>query len=212
MKDVFVVLTGDHGMPPTNLPKDRMTSENIKEDLYPKLVEEELRKNYGSPRGGDWVQSVAEFQIYLNPVALADAKISAAQAISRIRPRLLKEFYVDSVWSKDEILYDRKVPAGELGSILDRTLSFRSGDLITVLKPFFYSDSYRFTHMTHYSYDRYVPLLFWGKTFNPEPIVKSFTSSTLRRRFLRYCMSFHRLNRRGESSQKSCDKIRKSRN
>ena len=167
MKDVFVVLTGDHGMPPTNLPKDRMTSENIKEDLYPKLVEEELRKNYGSPRGGDWVQSVAEFQIYLNPVALADAKISAAQAISRIRPRLLKEFYVDSVWSKDEILYDRKVPAGELGSILDRTLSFRSGDLITVLKPFFYSDSYRFTHMTHYSYDRYVPLLFWGKTFKP---------------------------------------------
>lgn len=161
MKNIFVVLTGDHGMPPN-------TATHIPEDEYPKLVESELRKQYGIPKSGEaWVQAVTEFQIYLNSAALEAAKITAVEAVRAIRPRLLKEKYVDQVWARDEILIDRKVPAGEVGAILDRTLSFRSGDLITALKPFFYSGSDPFTHMTHYSYDRYVPLIFMGKTFKP---------------------------------------------
>ena len=81
------------------------------------------------------------------------------------RKRLLKERFFDEVWSRDEIMLERKIPAGEYGLVADRTLSFRSGDMIMVLKPYFFSDSYPLTHMTLYSYDRFVPLIFWGKTF-----------------------------------------------
>ena len=167
LNDVFVVLTGDHGMPPTKVPTDRLKSENVPEKEYSDVVEQEMRKHFGAPAGGSWIESMVEFQIYFNRAALANAGVTATQAINQIRPRLLKERYVDSVWSRDDILYDRKSPPGEVGQIMDRTISARSGDLLTVLSPFHYSDSYAFTHMTHYSYDRYVPLLFFGKSFKP---------------------------------------------
>ena len=84
-----------------------------------------------------------------------------------LRPELLKQRYVDQVWGRDEILFERKVPAGEYGVVAERTLSTRSGDLLIALKPFFQSDAYPLTHMTMYSYDRYVPLVIYGRTFKP---------------------------------------------
>jgi predicted AlkP superfamily pyrophosphatase or phosphodiesterase len=167
LRDSWIVLTGDHGIPPSALPQDRIPSENIPLDRLPRIVEEEMEKKFGKPRSGKWVDSVVEFQIYFNPDALRDASLKPQEAVRAVRERLLREPYVDQVWARDEILYDRKVPAGEYGKVADRTLSRNSGDGIVVLKPFFYSDSYRITHMTHYSYDRYVPLVFYGKGFRP---------------------------------------------
>lgn len=167
LKDVFIVLTGDHGVPPNpkHLPLDRMDAGNLDEKLVPGIAEAALTEEFGKPKGGKWIQAMYEFQIYLNQDALKDAKVSNSQAASVLRKRLTKERYIDQVWSRDEIMIERKVPAGEYGKLADRTLSRNSGDVIIVLKPFFYSDSYPVTHMTHYSYDRYVPLVFWGKTF-----------------------------------------------
>jgi predicted AlkP superfamily pyrophosphatase or phosphodiesterase len=167
LKDVWIVLTGDHGIPPSGLPQERIPSENIPEDRLPRLVEEEMEKKFGKPRSGKWVEAVVEFQVYFNLDALRDAALKPQDALRAVRERLLKEPYIDQVWARDEILYERKVPAGEYGKVADRTLSRNSGDWIVVLKPFFFSDSYRITHMTHYSYDRYVPLVFYGKGFRP---------------------------------------------
>lgn len=169
MKDVFVVLTGDHGIPPhpKHLPTEKIPAENIIEESMIKVVEDSLTRSYGKPKGGHWVRGVAEFQVYFNEEAIADAKISIAQAVSTARKSLIQERYVDEVWSRDEIMRERKVPPGEYGLTLDRSLSFRSGDMIILFKPFFYSDTYPLTHMTMYSYDRYVPLMFFGKTFKP---------------------------------------------
>ena len=169
LKDVFVVLTGDHGAPPSpkSLPQAKIPSENIPEEETPKLIEETMTKEFGKPKGGKWIKAMIEFQVYFNHEALDDAKVSVSKAVAVCRKRLLQERYLDQVWSLDEILQERKIPAGEYGVVADRTLSFRSGDMILVLKPFFYSDSYPLTHMTMYSYDRFVPLVFWGKTFKP---------------------------------------------
>ena len=169
LNDVFVVLTGDHGIPPhpKHLPTEKIPAGNILEDAMVKVVEDSLTQAYGKPSGGHWVRGVAEFQVYFNEEALADAKISISQAVATSRKNLLKEHYVDDVWARDEIMRERKVPAGEYGLTLDRSLSFRSGDMIILFKPFFFSDTYPLTHMTMYSYDRYVPLVFWGKSFKP---------------------------------------------
>jgi predicted AlkP superfamily pyrophosphatase or phosphodiesterase len=169
LKDVFVVVTGDHGMPPTlkSIPTERLPSENIDEELAPKIIEETMTKEFGKPKGGAWIKSMSELQIYFNHDALDAANVSVSKAVAVCRKRLLKERFLDQVWGLDEILYERKIPAGEYGLAADRTLSFRSGDMILVLKPYFFSDSYPLTHMTMYSYDRFVPLIFWGKTFKP---------------------------------------------
>ncbi len=167
LKDVFVVLTGDHGIPPGNLPKDRVASENVPVDELPRLIEKAMSDAFGKPKGGKWVDSTVEFQVYLNGEAMKSAGITPAQALKPVREALLKERFVDQVWARDDILYERKVPAGEYGIVADRTLTRRSGDLVVVLKPFHYSDTYPITHMTFYSYDRYVPLVFYGKTFKP---------------------------------------------
>jgi predicted AlkP superfamily pyrophosphatase or phosphodiesterase len=165
--EVFVVLTGDHGVPPSALPSERIPSENIPEERMPRLVEEEMVRAFGKPKGGKWIEAAVEFQIYLNPESMRAAQIKPQDALKALRDRLLREPYIDQVWARDEILYERKVPAGEYGWVADHTLSRNSGDLIVVLKPFFYSDSYRITHMTQYSYDRFVPLVFFGKSFRP---------------------------------------------
>jgi len=169
MNDLFVVLTGDHGIPPMpkHIPTERLPAENIPSEVTPAIIEETLTKEFGKPKGGKWIEAMTEFQVYFNHEALDSAKITTTQAVNVCRPRLMKERYLDQVWSADEILRDRKVPAGEYGLVADRTLSYRSGDMILVFKPYHYSDDYPLTHMTMYSYDRYVPLIFWGKTFKP---------------------------------------------
>jgi predicted AlkP superfamily pyrophosphatase or phosphodiesterase len=165
MKDVFVVLTGDHGIPPNHLPQERVQSENLPGDEITKHVEKALTQAFGKPAGGKWVDAEIELQIYLNAESLKSAKITPSQAVLPVREALLKERFADQVWVRDEIVYDRKVPAGTYGVVADRTLTRRSGDLIVVLRPYYYSDPYPITHMTFYSYDRYVPLVFYGKTF-----------------------------------------------
>jgi predicted AlkP superfamily pyrophosphatase or phosphodiesterase len=167
LKDVFVVLTGDHGIPPSNLPQERIRSENVPEDVLPRIAEETLAREFGKPKSGKWVEAMVEFQLYLSRESMAAAGISISDAIKPLREKLLKEYFIDQVWARDEILFDRKVPAGEYGLVADRTLSVNSGDVVAVLKPYFYSDSYEITHMTQYSYDRFVPLAFYGKTFKP---------------------------------------------
>ena len=170
LNDVFVVLTGEHGSPPhpKHLPVEKIPAQNIPEDQVPHLIEDVLTKEYGKPEGGKWISSINEFQVYFNLKALEKEKLSVKEVVNFLRPRLMKLGFLDAVWSRDEVMIERKVPAGEYGLVLDRTLSLRSGDMILQLKPFFYSDSYyAVTHMTMYSYDRYVPLVFWGKTFKP---------------------------------------------
>jgi predicted AlkP superfamily pyrophosphatase or phosphodiesterase len=169
LENVFVVLTGDHGIPPSpgSLPQNRIPNENVPEKEAVELIETTLTEAYGKPKGGQWIQFMSELQVYLSPVALKDAKVTVAQAAEALRPRLLKQRYLYDLLIRDSILIDRKTPPGDFGKIVDRTLHRQSGDLLMILNPFFYSDSYPVTHMTHYAYDRYVPLVVWGKTFKP---------------------------------------------
>ncbi|MBU6154843.1 MAG: alkaline phosphatase family protein [Bdellovibrionales bacterium] len=167
MRDVFVVLTGDHGIPPARIPDEYVLGERIPENELPELVEKTMTEAFGKPKGGRWVDAIPEFQLYLNQDAMKSAGITPIDALRPLRAALLRQRYVDQVWARDEILFDRKIPAGEYGIVADRTLSTRSGDILIALKPFFQSDAYPLTHMTMYSYDRYVPLAFYGKTFRP---------------------------------------------
>lgn len=167
LKNVFIVLTGDHGMVPNPkaLPLDRVEAANLGEKLVPKLAEEAMRDAYGKPEGGKWIQAVEEFGLYFNREALKNAKLTPSEATATVRKRLLKESFIEQVWSRDDILIGRKVPPGEYGRVADRTLHRRSADVLIILKPYFYADSYPVSHMTFYSYDRYVPLIFWGRGF-----------------------------------------------
>jgi len=100
LNDVFLVLTGDHGAPPSpkSLPQAKIPSENISEEVTIKLIEDTLTKEFGKPKGGKWVRDFVEFQVYFNREALVDAKVSVNQAVAACRKRLLQERYLDQVW------------------------------------------------------------------------------------------------------------------
>jgi predicted AlkP superfamily pyrophosphatase or phosphodiesterase len=169
LNEVFFVLTGDHGIPPSpkSIPFERMPNENVPEAEVTELMEKTLTEAWGKPRGGKWIEFMSELQVYLSREAMKGAEKKSSDAAQVLRPVMLKQRYISDVLSKDQILEERRVPPADLGRIVSRTVNERSGDVILVLNPFFYSDSYPVTHMTHYSYDRYVPLVFWGKTFKP---------------------------------------------
>lgn len=164
---VFYVFTGDHGIPPlpSSLPNSRVDTENVPMKRTQDLIEKTLTKKFGRPKGGKWIKRLHSYQVYFDQSALASAKVSMSRAIQVLRPVLLSEPYLDHVLSQEEVMADRKVPPADFGKIVDRTLHARGGDMIMVFKPFHYSDSYPLTHMTHYSYDRYVPLIFMGEAF-----------------------------------------------
>lgn len=169
----FIVLTGDHGTPhsPASLPKDKIPNENIPIEKFEAIVEKTLNDSFGKIRqnkdkNAKWISSINEFNVYFNKDNLADKKITLSQVVSVLKPVLMKEYYIDQVLFRDEILVERKLPQGEYAQFAERTLTKNSGDIIVIFKPFFYSDRYPLTHMTHYSYDRYVPLVLFGKSFN----------------------------------------------
>jgi len=167
---LFVVVTGDHGIPPTpgSLPAEKIPNGNIDSDELQATLEKVITDEWGKPKGGAWIEKMYELQIYLSQQALESEKINSEQVLNVLRKKWLPQAQakgIETIWSRDQILLDRKRPAGDLGDIADHTFNAKSGDLLLVVKPFYFSDDSPLTHMTHYSYDRYVPMIVFGKTF-----------------------------------------------
>jgi predicted AlkP superfamily pyrophosphatase or phosphodiesterase len=170
--DLIVALTADHGIPPTaeSIPNEKMPNGNTDEENYVQAIEAILTEEYGKPSGGKWVERFLEAQVYLNSKALESAKVDSAKIAKTLWKNREAQGGVlgktlDAIWSRDEIIVERKIPPEDLGKVVDRTLNHRNGDLVLLLKPFNFSGKDVVSHMTHYSYDRYVPLIIYGKSF-----------------------------------------------
>ena len=81
------------------------------------------------------------------------------------KAELLKQEGVEEVVTKTEF-EEQKIPFNFSREIQVSYSPVRSGDLIVVPKPFWYEkDGPPAGHVSSYSYDRYVPVYFWGKPF-----------------------------------------------
>lgn len=170
LDDVVIVLTADHGTPPTV-----ETAKNAKIDSgrYDSLaaikhVDARLDEKFGSPGNKEWIIGSRYFNYFLNDELIASKKLNATDVQAEAKKAFLDEPGILNVLTRAE--YEKQIlPAGKLTQqIRNSYVLGQSGDLVIIAKPFFYEKGSNFvTHMTGWSYDRTVPMIFVGRAFKP---------------------------------------------
>ncbi len=171
LSETIVALTADHGGSHASeyLARAKLPGGRIDEDRLLSVLNERLGKRFGKPPTGQkWAPHAEDFAFYLNRPALdAKGKGARLEAEEILRDELSKtEGAAQIVTATDVAL--RRVPPGELGRKL--LLTFfpdRSGDVTLIPRPGWVGARDYATHLTSYSYDRYVPLILTGRSFKP---------------------------------------------
>ena len=158
---VLLVLTADHGVSPLpEVQADRkMPGGRFVEPSLRKAVESALVAKYGE---GPWISYAAYGVFWLNRATIRAKKLEQA-AIEECAAQALADLpHVYRVYTRTHLL------TGQYGSDLVSTRianSFypsRSGDVITVLEPYWTYDVKTTSHGTPFSYDTHLPLIFAG--------------------------------------------------
>jgi predicted AlkP superfamily pyrophosphatase or phosphodiesterase len=168
LQDVAIVLTADHGIPPsiTMIMSNRIQGGRIEASEIVDRIDRQLIAKFGRPEGGDsWIPYQKDFNFYLrlnDPVA---ARIGEDKVEAIAKTELLKTPGIAHAFSLGDFLH-RTLPPGILErQILRSYHPGRSGNLVAIPKPYYTSDDDLITHQTGYSYDRTVPLILAGKRF-----------------------------------------------
>ena len=168
LKDVAIILTADHGIPPTIEYSTKAKIDSGKLDyleLY-KAINQRLDKKFGTPKNKEWIAASRYFHFYLNPATLDEKSLSSKQVEDEVKAALEEQHGVFYVATKSDLkagIY----PPGALGDQLKKQyIADKSGDLILLPRPFYMEkDDNLVTHMTGFSYDKTVPLILFGSAF-----------------------------------------------
>lgn len=169
LEDVTLVLTGDHGVQPLVDPKYSFQGESGRFDYLAmiKRVGERLDKKFGSSKQ-PWILNITFFQVYLNRELIKAKGRSLAEVAAEVKQILLEEKGVLHVFTRQE--FDTgNFPPDPIGKQLKNSyVPGQSGDVTIVAKPAFIEDGHNnVNHMTGWSYDRAVPIIFVGRAFKP---------------------------------------------
>ncbi len=171
LANTLVALTADHGggHNPEYLAHHKIPSGRIDETQLATELNAKLTKRFGSaPKGQSWVPLVEDFAFYLNHPALeAKGEKARVEAEEILRNHLAAVEGVAHVITANDMLL-RRLPPGEIGR--RAALSYfpgRSGDVLVIPRAGWIGILDHVTHMTAYSYDRYVPLVLTGRSFKP---------------------------------------------
>jgi predicted AlkP superfamily pyrophosphatase or phosphodiesterase len=174
LSNTTFVLTGDHGIAPTldYLAATGIEAGTIVEADLTKKMETIIKQDCGSAKASDkdvpWIQAVIDFNFYINEKAALDSKCGLTKIEEIIKKELLADPRFVQAYTQDDI-ESRKLPPGQFGRQADKTFyRGRSGHVTGIQKPFYTNASkHHANHMTGYTYDRTVPLLFSGHGIQP---------------------------------------------
>lgn len=158
----LVILTSDHGAVdvPAELMDKNLPGGYFDSDAALEALEAYLHKQYGP---GEWVESYANQQVYLNRDLVVREEIEL-KAIQLDAAHFLRQF--EGVQSTNTAYnYQYKDYSGDYQAMYQRGFHYeRSGDVYIQLKPGWLDSSYRTgtSHGSPYNYDTHVPLLFYG--------------------------------------------------
>lgn len=173
LNKTWFALTADHGVAPIveyatqiGLPSGRI-------DIKSKIVDWnlQLKKQFGLCRE-PWIESTKSFHLFLNQECLAQLKPeSIDQLIQTIQHLTLSTEGLDTLVTCDHQIKNQLI----LALAIEKRLKVScvpgvSGQIILIPKPFWYELGAPATHMTHYSYDRTVPVVVWGQNFKTQVI------------------------------------------
>lgn len=166
LNEVVFVVTSDHGTAPLeadakklNLDAGRISQESIRKKIN--IALNKKYPNFCKSKEGPLVAAKA-FHFYFDTNC---PRLVSAEVENFVRDTLKAEQGVE------EVLFTSANSAKHWPAFFAKSMEVsyvegRSGDFILVPKPYWYIDEGPpSNHMTSYSYDRYVPLLFLGKNF-----------------------------------------------
>ena len=169
LENALVVLTGDHGVAPTPkyLKSQGFDAAVLDEKQLERSLEIGLRELHGIPDDGDWIVFAKDFNFYLNYGAATTKNISAETLENDSKRLLLQNRNVLFAFSGTDVL-ERRLPS----LMWDRQIRHsyfpgRSGDVVVIPRPYVIDEAYETTHITGYTYDATVPLMFSGAGIHP---------------------------------------------
>ena len=168
LSQTLIVLTADHGVSPapfvlkeTRIDHGRINGKKILADLNATLAE-----RFGPVSVGEgWLIHQTELNFFLNHASILEKKRSRIELEDAVKAELLKVPGAAFVITRTEVERRSIPPLQVERGILAQYYPGRSGDVILIPKPFYSQDTDPVVHMTHYAYDRQVPLLFYGAPF-----------------------------------------------
>lgn len=167
LADVAIAMTADHGIAPQAdwARERRIDAGRVDLAAVTSRLEEKLNDKFGKPKGAKWLPFSLEFNFTIDPRALSDRKVQAADVEALLKDELSKEPWVAHVFTRSDYLL-KHLPPGQFERQIEHTFyDGRSGDVITIPKPYFMQAGDNVAHVTGYSYDRTVPLVLAGRFF-----------------------------------------------
>jgi predicted AlkP superfamily pyrophosphatase or phosphodiesterase len=169
LKDVTIVLTGDHGVSskPEWLAEHGVPAGRIGEGKN--LVAEisnALDEKFGKPKT-PWIGFQLELNYHLSAAALRETKAPLAEVEATAKEVLLKQKGVAYVFTSSEYAARKLPPGMHERQILHTYFPGRSANITVIPQPHFIASLSTADHMTGYSYDRTVPVILAGFGIKP---------------------------------------------
>lgn len=171
-KDVLVVLTGDHGIPPSvdYSKKNKIKAEFLNEIQFIDKIYKELNSAYDVSDKKDWFKAIQSMHYNVNWELVNKLKIDRKAFLEKVRAIIkntgvAEEVIVPELYSKDNLMSPRLKRQIENSFIEDQW-----GDVIMMPKAFSFPEEKgrKADHVSGYSYDKMVPLVFVGANFKKQ--------------------------------------------
>ncbi len=167
MNSVVIVLTADHGIPPVPeyLQKEKIAAGRIDDKKLLEEVNQVFDAKYGKLGEKEkWVPASKEMNFWFNHPAIAKKELAVETMEMELKKIIAeKTDGVIHLFSASDVKKGTLPPGMFQEQIRKSYYPGRSGDVVAILKPFYFSGEHTTGHMTGYAYDRTVPILFAGK-------------------------------------------------
>ncbi len=170
LKNTWVVLTADHGVAGNarHLSANKIPAGYINQLAIMNEIENFLTKKYGDS-GSRWNLEPSELNFYFSKNVLKEKKLELSQVQDEVAKHLStrKDLLhgISQIFTGADVRRRTLPPGLHEKQILRTYFEGRSGDLMMIPLPNFSLAYGATTHMTGYSYDRYVPIIFKGTPF-----------------------------------------------
>ena len=163
--DYLVVLTSDHGVCPIPeyLQKLELNAGRLVEDSIITFVEQKLHRHFGIP-DTPWVEAFIPPSLFLNRSAAQQVDADWKQVIDSVLVWLSWYRGISLAITPEELLNPQCPLLPQQKRWLGNDVyPGRTGDILVQPQPFWIFDHRTAMHGSWYEYDRYVPLIFYGK-------------------------------------------------
>lgn len=172
LENTWIVLTADHGVAwnPQIQASLKVPAGYLDQELVVKEIEKFMNEKYGKV-SGKWTLEPSELNFFFNPKSIAEKELDITKVRSEVMKYLIPKQRmfkgIAHIFSGNDVKR-RTLPPGQFEKQILRTyFEGRSGDIVMIQEPGYIVAYGASSHLSGYSYDRYVPVIFTGKPFRP---------------------------------------------